>query len=119
MKLDGFRLIKLLRLLIVSRPRLSLHFSHLPHIIGRVLFKHANNNRKAGNLLHSSTQSLLNTVRGCFESKHHGVHAAALVVGLFNQRLTSKCACWKRLLGNERKLGKLAREREMGEPKEG
>lgn len=40
------------------------------------LFKRSNNNRKASNLHSSNMQSLLNTVRGCFESKLDGVRTA-------------------------------------------
>lgn len=82
------------------------------NILDRVLFKRANNNREAGNPQRSNTQSLLNTVRGCFESKHRGVRAAALAVGLFNQPATSKCACLKCLPSSEGKLDKPGGERD-------
>lgn len=47
-------------------------------------------------------QSLPNTVRGCFESKHRGMCEAAFAVGLFNRRPTSKCSRSERLHSNRK-----------------
>lgn len=53
----------------------------------------ANNNREAGNLRSSNRQSLLNTVRGCFDSKHSNTELLWSRGYLTSERLQSLLKC--------------------------
>lgn len=53
----------------------------------------ANNNREAGNLRSSNRQSLLNTVRGCFDSKHSNTELLWSWGYLTSERLQSRLKC--------------------------
>jgi len=53
----------------------------------------ANNNREAGNLQSSNRQSLLNTVGGCFDSKHSNTELLWSRGYLTSERLQSRLKC--------------------------